>query len=328
MSQEELKRKQVFVLLGPTASGKTKALSSLDEEKYEIISCDSRQVYKGLEIATASPEDSLKERLPHHLLSIISPKENFTAGYFVSLAEKAIENILERGKQPVLSGGAGFYFHALKNGMFPVETPLEAQEKVERMSRKERLELLQELDPEALLPPNTKEIARQGRIHPNDHYRVSRALEITLASLPKGKTWSLFWQEASLRKKAPSKYHFFGFWLQPSLLEEHKRVIVQRAKKMLRKGIIEEVGEVYKKYGLVPSLRSLGCKEALEVYLGQASQKDLVEKLSRAHIRYAKKQRLWLGKEKSLNPISPESFEKLEELYYKKLYTLEEEANL
>lgn len=300
---KKTKRKKVLVLLGPTGSGKTEALSCLDGEKYEIVSCDSQQVYQGLEIATACPKAGVKKRLPHHLLSICSPKERFTAGQFVSLAKKAIEDIHKRGKRAVLSGGAGFYFRSLKSGMFPVQTPPEIRQKVEAMSLQERLQLLRKLDPEALISIDKRERVSQGRIHPNDQYRVLRALEIILAS--KGKKWSVFWQEA--RKKVSStEYDFLGFYLKPAPLE-HKQALLQRAKKMLRDGVIEEVGKVYEKYGFVPSLRALGCKEALKVYLGQASQRELPESLALAHYRYSKKQRLWLQKEK-LSPIRPRDF--------------------
>ena len=112
--------------------GKTKALSLLAGEKYEIVSCDSRQVYTGLGIATASPEPELQKRLRHHLLAILPPQESFTAGQFTKLATQAIQDIHKRGKRAVLSGGAGFYFRALKNGMFPVETPPEIRQKPSR----------------------------------------------------------------------------------------------------------------------------------------------------------------------------------------------------
>ena len=307
---KENKGKRVLVLLGPTGSGKTEALSRLDGAKYEVISCDSRQVYRGLEITTASPEPDLQKQLPHHLLSILSPQERFTAGQFVSLAERAIEDIHKRGKQAVLSGGAGFYFRALRKGMFPIETPLEVRQKVEKMSAPERLKLLKELDPQALVSIEKGEAASQGRIHPNDHYRVLRALEITLASASASasdsKKWSTFWQEAQKRTPSP-KFDFIGFWLNP-VPSEHKEALFKRAQKMVHKGIIEEAGQAYEKYGLVPSLAALGCKEALEVYLGQAPQEDLAEKLAQSHHRYAKKQRLWLRKEDSLSPILPKDF--------------------
>ena len=308
MLPKKSRGKKVLVLLGPTGSGKTEALSQLDGEKYEIVSCDSRQVYRELEIATASPESAIKKRLPHHLLSILSPKERFTAGQFVILAEQAIEDIHQRGKQAVLSGGAGFYFRALKNGMFPVETPPQIRKEVEGMSAPERLQLLKKLDPYALVSTEKGEAASQGRIHPNDNYRVLRALEITLASASDAKKWSTFWQEAP-KQVHSSKFDFVGFWLNPEPVA-HKQGLFKRAQRMIRAGIVEEVGQAYEKYGLVPCLASLGCKEALEVYLGQSLQKasELSEKLAQAHRHYAKKQRTWLQKESSLSPILPREF--------------------
>ena len=174
------------------------------------------------------------------------------------------------------------------------------------MSAPKRLQLLKELDPQALRIENKKE-AKQAlvhSIHPNDHYRIQRALEIILAS--NGKKWSTFWKEARSQTMS-SKFCFFGFWFNPRPLD-HKQALLERAQKMVDAGIVEEVGQVYKEYGSVPALRTLGCKEALEVYLGQASQKNLAESLAQAHRKYAKKQRIWLQKESALEPILPRDF--------------------
>ncbi len=295
---------KVFVVLGPTASGKTAALASLSGDKYEVISCDSRQVYSELEIATAAPSCELIKHLPHHLLSIISPQQKFTAGMFMRQAQDAIKDIHERCKIAIVSGGAGFYFRALKTGMFPVETSPEARQKVAALSANEKLALLSKLDPQALV--SAEEQASQGRIHPNDQYRITRALEIIFSTGTK--KWSLFWEEVLAKQNDLAKdIDFRGFWLKPAA-DEAKQSIHKRAKEMVADGIVSEVGRVYQKYGDCEGLSTIGCKEALRVYLGKSSESELSLKLARGHLYYAKKQRVWFNKEKDIEAIKPSEF--------------------
>ncbi len=307
-SQNEIPK--VFVLLGPTGSGKTKLLSQLDIDRYEVVSCDSRQIYKGLEISTAAPPKNLQKDLIHHLVSICSPKERFTAGQFVTKASVAIYDIVSRNKIPILAGGSGFYFRALKTGMFPIATPPEVRKKVEQILPETRLKLLQEIDPKALCKDG---ILKSGCIHPNDNYRITRALEIIYAS--GGKKWTTFWLNAhQKREKFCNQFHFSGFWID-IVPHEHRISLLERAKKMVKEGIIEEVGAIYEKYSFCAGLSSLGCQEALAVYLKQASHTELAYKIAQSHYHYVKKQRTWLKKENSLDIILSEEFlKKLDKL--------------
>ena len=305
MDEQKQKNAVVLVLLGPTASGKTKALSELDGKCYEIVSCDSRQIYKGLETITAAPSMELQKQLRHHLVSCLEPKESITAGCFARLAKQAFRDIISRKKTPILVGGSGFYYRALSTKMFPVETPMSVHKQIESMSKAERLRLLKKLDPQALISiPG--EIARNGRIHPNDTYRVFRALEITLAS---GKKWSSFWQNASSIEdtSAKNEFSFHGVWFDPEDTD-YAKALSQRTQEMVKADIVTEVGQVYEKYGLCPGLVSLGCRAALEVYKGEAFEKDLAERLFQLHRQYAKKQQKWLRKEKQIKAIVPQDF--------------------
>jgi tRNA dimethylallyltransferase len=167
----------VFILFGPTASGKT----ALAEELFagpaapfsgELVSADSMQVYRGMDIGTAKPSPELRLRLPHHLIDIRNPDEQFNAGEFVRLADAACRDIFSRGKLPVLSGGTGFY---LKNFVLGLPGAPPSDPAVRRRLKEE----LQEAGPAAL----REELARfdrvsAARIHENDHYRLLRALEV------------------------------------------------------------------------------------------------------------------------------------------------------
>ncbi len=317
----------ILTLLGPTGSGKTKALQYLDTERYEIISCDSRQIYQGLQIGTAAPKldysAQAKENIPHHhIVCFLSPKETFSAGNFTRMARQAIHEIKQRNKIPVIVGGSRFYYFALKHGMFPVQTKLELRKQVLSLSPEERKIKLKQLNPEALISnadqSHVPEPKYYSRIHPNDDYRISRALEIILSS---GKKWTTFWQEAHDSSRY-REFNFHGLWIDLEV-DQLKKAISARAKNMVTQGIVNEAGEVYKTYGLCPGLDTLGYSQALEVYLGQARQEDLAEKLARIHWGYARKQRSWLRKEEkeqaserlikgqqigSLQSITPEYF--------------------
>ena len=288
---------KVYVVLGLTGTGKTNAIAQLDTQHYEIISCDSRQLYKGLEIATAAPSPELQEKLSHHLVSILAPHKKFSAGRFVRLTQRILRQIIhDRKKIPILVGGSGFYYRALKNGMFPVTTPPQIRQQVATLSSEERLTQLRQIDPQALCQAN--EAANKGRIHPNDDYRITRALEVNLAS---GKNWLHIWQQAHI--PSASEFDFQGVWLDYTDLSQYRAGLYERAKAMQAAGIVSEAGRIYEKYGACTGLATIGCDLALQVYLGKTKAKHLAEGLAQAHWRYAKRQRIWLRKEKGLQRI-------------------------
>ena len=211
-------RLEVPVLLGPTGAGKTELLEQVDPDRVEIISCDSRQIYRELEIGSAAPEPALTARLRHHLIGILDPTEEFNAAQFRDRALQAIKDVFARGRLPFVVGGSGFYFRALHTGLFVVDAAPAAQDearaRVAAMTPAERLSLLRELDPQALVSPG--ESARAGRVHPNDDYRVGRALEICLAG---DVTFSGLWDAARRRAAsgeldASNPYRFSGWRLE------------------------------------------------------------------------------------------------------------------
>lgn len=167
-----MSRPVVLFLFGPTAVGKTGVLEALSDRPIEVISADSMQVYRGMDIGTAKPDRSLRERLPHHLIDIRDPDEQYDVGAFVTEANRAIEAIHERGRVSVVAGGTGYYFRHLLYGLpqAPPSDPKvreQVQREIDRMGLAEMHRTLASVDPQAAL-----------RIHPHDAYRIGRALEI------------------------------------------------------------------------------------------------------------------------------------------------------
>jgi tRNA dimethylallyltransferase len=170
------KSKPVILLFGPTAVGKTAILFKLFKQSYEIISADSMQVYRKMDIGTAKPSVHELEQIPHHLIDIINPDEKFHAALFVSEADRLIDEILSRGHIPVISGGTAYYFRNFLFGLpeVPASNPeisKELQQRLDQGGREALFEQLQKVDP-----------VSAKRIHINDSYRLVRALEVFLNS--------------------------------------------------------------------------------------------------------------------------------------------------
>lgn len=245
----------VCILFGPTASGKTAILEALwasdAAHKAEIVSADSMQVYRGMDIGTAKPSAALRAALPHHLIDIRNPHEQFTVGTFVHLADACCTDIARRGKVPVVSGGTGFYIKHFIQGL-PEAPPSdgsirrELKEELRRRGKASLLEALAAGDPES---------AR--RIHPNDEYRILRALEVFRVS---GRPLSAF----AAVGPAPSRpeYRFLILGLERDREDLYRRIDA-RCAQMFRLGLPEEVRRLFEAgYGPKdPGLRAIGYKE-------------------------------------------------------------------
>ena len=244
----------VLVLFGPTASGKTAILkrifTSRDDLQAEIISADSMQVYKGMDIGTAKP--SLEERalLPHHLIDICDPSQQFNAGDFVRLADEAVWQIAQNGKLPVISGGTGFYLKNFIMGLSdapPSSQEIRDQLKLE-LKEKGINNLMEELS--ACDPVST------SRIHFNDEYRLLRALEVfrtsgcPLSSYPVNK------------EKKRDKYRFLIIGLTRQREEIYSRINM-RCAEMFKQGLADEVNTLFDA-GYTPDdpgMRAIGYRE-------------------------------------------------------------------
>lgn len=271
----------VIVIFAPTASGKTALTRELFSPcgshflfKAEIISADSQAVYKGMDIGTAKPEPELCKEIPHHLINLITPDKQFNVSDFVDNADKCCEEIYERGNIPVVCGGTGFY---IRNFLYGVAKTPESDEKI----RKELQERIKSEGSQKLyeeLKIIDSESAK--KIHPNDEYRICRALEIYKIS---GKTRTDYKIEPKLREK----YDFTFIILEPPREVLYER-INQRVDQMFNAGLAKEISNL-KEQGYTknsPGLKAIGYSEWFEY-----DDEEIVRKEIKHHSRkYAKKQ--------------------------------------
>jgi len=247
----------VLILFGPTASGKTGILLELFNSSNkpgftsaEVVSADSMQVYRGMDIGTAKPSARERERLPHHLIDILSPAQQFNAGDFVRLANEACGEIASRGKLPVVSGGTGFY---LKNFIMGLSEAPPSDAEIRAALRKE----LQEKGAGALMEElAAADPVSAGRIHINDEYRLLRALEVWRSC---GRPLSSF--EINTEKTRPD-FNFIIIGLSRTREELYRRINL-RCAEMFKQGLADEVRSLYEA-GYTPNdpgLRAIGYRE-------------------------------------------------------------------
>jgi tRNA dimethylallyltransferase len=243
----------VLVLFGPTASGKTAILHELFYSSYsqaEIVSADSMQVYRGMDIGTAKPSAQERENLPHHLIDIRDPSQQFNAGDFVRLANEICLQITERGKLPVVSGGTGFY---LKNFIMGLSEAPPCDKEIREQLRQD----LHKNGSAALMKELTAcDSVSAGRIHINDEYRLLRALEVFRSS---GRPLSSF--EVNPVDKQ-NRFRFIIIGLSRPREELYRRINL-RCADMFRQGLAAEVRSLFEK-GYTPNdpgLRAIGYRE-------------------------------------------------------------------
>jgi len=264
--------KKLLVIVGPTASGKSKLAVFLAKKfNGEVVSADSRQVYKYLDIGSGKITKKEMEGIPHHLLDVANPKRKFTVAQYQKLAQKAIEKIMEKKKLPILCGGSGFYIKAVIEGLQIPKVPPDwkFRKKLEKKSAKELYEKLKKLDPE-----------RAKTIDPKNKRRLIRALEIIkkLKKVPK-------------LKKIPPPYKILIIGIKKSK-KQLKILIKKRLKKRLKKGLIAEVKKL-RKYGLsFKRLKEFGLEyKWVALYLEKKiSYQEMVKNLLKDIERFAKKQ--------------------------------------
>lgn len=277
-------KKPLIVLLGPTASGKTAlSLKIAQEFNCEIISADSRQVYKYMDVGTDKISTEKRQGIPHYLIDVADPSQRFTVADFKRLAEEKIEEILGRGKIPFIVGGTGLYIDVLtKNFSLPPENKkLRAQleKELEKYGKDFLHEKLKKLDPK-----------NAEKIHPNNARYVIRAIEIFMAT-----------KSPKNDKRAESKYEVLQFglnWPKEKLFER----IEMRVDEQLKRGLIEETKRLlqmgYDK--TLPSMSSLGYKEIIKYLDGELTLPEVVELLKKNTRNYAKRQITWFKRDKNI----------------------------
>lgn len=277
---------KVIVICGPTASGKTKLSIELAKKiNGEIVSCDSMQIYKDMNIGTAKPTEEEMQGIKHYLIDCVSPQTRYSVADYKKDAIFAIKEIFSKGKVPIIVGGTGLYLESLIYNIEynEIEVDLKYREELEKIEKEEGLESLYKkaelIDPEAI-----------KKISHNDKKRIFRILEI-YKSTGKNKTQL----EIESRKNKPEyDYLLFGITMDREKLYER---INLRVDLMIKDGLVEEVKKLCKKYKELPTaLQGLGYKEVVEYLDGTISKEEMIEKIKQETRRYAKRQLTWFRK--------------------------------
>jgi len=308
-------KKTLVCLIGPTASGKTEvALKLAKKINAEIISCDSMQVYKGIEIATSKPLKSQRNQVPHHLIDMLRPSQQYNAARFRTSARKIINDLHKRGKLPLLVGGTGLYLRALLDGLFagPGQNALIRKRLYRQAGTYGTADLykkLVRLDPQAA-----------KKIHPNDTRRIIRALEVCQTSAE---------PISRLQKKAKGirdKYEVCLFGIKRDRDELYKR-IEQRVDRMFKKGLVAEIKTLSRQRVSKTAKPLLGYKEISGFLKGEYSKDEARDLLKKNTRHYAKRQLTWFRREKGINWIEVSSKDSAEDVARKILRELPDVGN-
>lgn len=282
----------VIVIVGPTAVGKTKLSIDLSHRfNGEIISADSMQIYKYMNIGTAKPSVEEMDGIKHYLIDEIDPKEEFSVAQYKELAEKYIEEILNKGKQPIIVGGTGLYVNSIIYNISFSETVAdkEYRQELENIALQKGNQfiynMLNEVDPDWA-----------KKLHPNDTKRIIRALEVYKCT---GETMS--YQNAQSRLNE-SKYNFviMGLSMERELLYSR---INARVDKMIEEGLIDEVENLVKMgYNKeMTSMQGIGYKEIIDYFDGKYSKSETIDIIKMESRRYAKRQFTWFKRVEEIN---------------------------
>ena len=277
-----MKLPKLIVILGQTATGKTEIAIRLAKKfNGEIVSADSRQIYKQMNIGTSKPTKKELSAVPHSLINIMEPDQAFNVVIFKKLAMKAIKSIHKNGKLPFLVGGTGLYIKAVVNNIdFPKIPPNKKMRKnLEKKTEKDLLVIYQKLDPEGA-----------GFIEKNNKRRLIRAIEVSKA------TGKPFWEQ---RKEKGKIFDTLQLGIKTTQ-EELKERIERRVKKMIKLGLEKEVKKLIKKYGKAPSLQTIGYQEWNEYFEGKIIKEKVKELIGLHTLQFSKRQMTWFKKDKKI----------------------------
>lgn len=294
-----MKKKPLIILTGPTAVGKTKASIGLAKAvDGEIISADSMQVYRHMDIGSAKIKPEEMEGIPHHLIDVLEPDDEFHVVKFQQLAKKAMREIWERGHIPIVTGGTGFYIQALLYDIDFDENEKEdaCRKELEAYAREHGAEALHEKL--ALVDPASAEM-----IHPNNIKRVIRALEFYEQT---GKRIS---EHNETQRQRESPYAFAYFVLTDDRAHLYER-INRRVDQMIEEGLVNEV-QALKDKGYTKqlvSMQGLGYKEILDYLDGNCTLEEAIYTIKRDTRHFAKRQLTWFKRERDVIRINKQSF--------------------
>ena len=290
---------QIVCILGPTCSGKSAlAVEAALAFDGEVISADSMQVYRGLDIGTAKLAAGEMRGVAHHLIDCCDPEETFSAGEFQSSADRLIGEIGSRRRLPIVAGGTGLYFRALLLGLAPVgPSDAELRERLRRRAERRGIgamhRLLARLDPQSA-----------GGIPPGDTQRILRALEYRMGS---GKRLS---EAVAAQPFGSERYAALKIGLKLPR-EELRRRIERRVEEMIAAGLVEEV-EILLDSGISPgcqAFKAIGYREIVGHLNGEKSLHQAIEEIKTATIQYAKRQVTWFRREAGVQWIEASPFE-------------------
>lgn len=294
---------KIIAVVGPTASGKTNL--AINIAKYvggEIISCDSMQIYKGMSIGTAKPNDFELSQVPHHLIGVVDTDKNFSSADYVAMADEKIEELKKRCVIPVVAGGTGLYARSLLYGINFDENSKDdnlRDELTKRANRGEIQELynqLTELDLEAT-----------EKIHMNNHIRVIRALEYCLVT---GKKFS----NQSVIDYSHPKYEFLMIGIGYKDRDVLYNRINKRVDIMIDEGLEEEARNFFLTHNpKSTAVQAIGYKELFPYFQNEITLEESLENIKKETRHYAKRQLTWFKKEKNITWVYPDEFDNQED---------------
>ena len=295
----------IICIAGPTASGKTALAVELAKElNGEVVSCDSMQVYKRMDIGTAKPTEEEMQGIPHHMIDVAEPDEDFSVSRYCCMAAPIVDDIVARGKTAIIAGGTGLYMDSLIRGNafapFPstgVREKLEAQADSEGMEA--MLSRLSSIDPEAA-----------ARLHLSDRKRIIRALEVYL------ETGQTITEHNRKTQQIPPKYTPLWLGLDFADRAELYRRIDRRVDMMLEMGLISEIQGLLAS-GIPPrctAMQAIGYKEFVNALNGEETIAQAAEEVKKSSRHYAKRQLTWFRRNPKLHWLKRQTGEKNEEI--------------